>query len=277
MNFIDKTIIKTDPFLSVVMAVHNREKYLREAIESVLNQTYENFEFFLINDGSNDNSWEIIKSYAEIDSRIVCINNHKNLGQSLARNVAIKKAQGEYVIIADSDDICLPSRFENQLKYFKEHSLEVDVLGSFFCLFTDGDINKCESVPVSISDLNDGKPPVHNPTCMIKRSIFSNNGYYDSKYDNAEDYELWSRWSSRGVRFHNLHEVLYKKRNHSGCVSTERIRHQNYLMTKINIIAIIKYHRRFTIAGYLRILEQLFYFIYLLLRLDKVYKKSGKY
>ena len=263
MNVENKINEKPEILLSVVMPVHNGEKYLRKAIESVLSQTYAHFEYIIVNDGSKDNSEIIIKEFQQHDSRIRYIKLERNSGISNALNVGIKASQGEYIVRMDCDDINHAERFLKQLTYFKDHYAEVDVLGSWFCLFYDDTADECKSVPVSASDLYDGKPPVHHPTCMIKRSIFFNYGNYNSKYDNAEDFELWSRWSSQGVLFHNLSEDLYKKRIHEGCVSVSRIKHQLYLMIKINIIALYKYHRRFTLAGYLRMLEQFSYFIYL--------------
>lgn len=265
-----------NPLLSVIMAVHNREDFLSGAIESVLNQTYQNFEFFIVNDGSKDNSLNIIKSYAKKDARIIIINNPKNLGQSGARNVAIRKAKNKYIVIADSDDICLPTRFEEQAKYFQKYSNKIDVLGTSYSLYSDYKMKKkIEVVKADVDDIYDGKPPVHNPTCMIKKSVFDKSGYYDSKFDNAEDVELWFRWTSKGVRFANIEKSLYDKRTHKGSVSVERLKSQVYLLLKINLIAITKYRIRFTAKGYLRILEQIFYLLYLSLGLDRIYKKNG--
>jgi glycosyltransferase involved in cell wall biosynthesis len=274
MNFKDKINEKSEILLSVVMAVYNSDKFLCESIESVLSQTYPHFEFIIVNDNSSDTSEIIIQKYAAKDKRIVYLTNEVNSKQSETRNKAIKIAKGGYIVVVDSDDICVLNRFEKQLHYFIRNP-DCDVLGSSYCLFYDDKVDECKSVvSASVSDIYDGKPLVHNPTCMIKREVFLNHGYYESKYDNAEDYELWSRWFSQGVIFHNLPEVLYKKRIHEGCVSVSRIKHQLYLMLKINIIALYKYHRRFTLAGYLRLLEQFFYFIYLGLRLDRIYRRT---
>jgi hypothetical protein len=112
---------------------------------------------------------------------------------------------------------------------------------------------------------------------MMKRSIFSTYGFFNSKYDDAEDYELWSRWFSQGVKFHNVPEVLYKKRIHEGCVSLSKIKHQIFLMLKINLIALFKYQRQFTRAGYFRTLEQFLRLVYLILRLDKIFRRSNAF
>ena len=270
-------IDQTQTFISVVMATYNAEKYLHESIQSVLSQTHEYFELIIVNDNSSDASDEIIRQFAKEDERIVHITNDRNLRQSDARNKAIKTAQGVFIVIVDSDDICLPDRLERQLNYFSEHP-ECDVLGTSFCLFFDSNVDECKSiVSGNTADIYDGKPMVHNPTCMIRRATFLSHGFFNSKYDDAEDYELWSRWFSQGVVFNNLPEVLYKKRIHEGCISLSNIKHQIYLMLKINLIAQFKYRRRFTKAGYSRILAQFVRLIYLSLRLDVIFRGSNAF
>lgn len=265
---------KKNPFLSVVMPVYNSEKYLKVAIQSVLKQTYTNFEFFIINDGSTDQTASIINKFAIKDKRIKPIHIKKQGGISNAMNIAIRKAKGVFIARADGDDICLLNRFEKQVNYLLAHP-KVDILGTYFCLFFNGKVNECKVVPASVNDVYNGKPPVHHPTCLIKRNVSPKYGIYNSRYDNAEDVELWFRWFSQGVKFDNIPEVLYKKRIHEGCVSIAKIKHQTYLLLRINFIAITKYRIRFTIQGYLRILEQFLYLLYLTLRLDRIYKKNN--
>lgn len=274
MDSADMLATQTDPLLSVVMAVYNSERYLRKSIESVLAQTYRNFEFIIVNDGSADASESIIKDYAARDNRITYLKNEKNSGQSETRNKAIKSAKGEYVVVVDSDDICLPNRFEEQVSFFKNNS-NVDVLGTSYCLFFDDMEDECEMVVSADSnDLRNGTPPVHNPTCMIKRKTFVDYGYYDAMYDNAEDYELWLRWFSQGARFENMQKVLYKKRTHVGSVSILNIKCQIYLMLKVDFRAMFRYHIRFTARGYAHILEQFLYLVYLSLGLNRIYARG---
>lgn len=261
------------PLISVVMPVYNGEKYLAAAIESILNQTFPNFEYIIVNDGSFDNTEKIIKEYAEKDERIVYLKNDKVLGQSGARNRAIKHAVGSYIALTDADDISLPNRFIEQVAYIEKHK-DMDVLGTAFCLFYEGNVGECKVVPAHAYDVHNGKPPVHNPTCLIKKKTFFDFGYYDQNYDNAEDVELWFRWFSQDVKFHNLPQVLYRKRIHERSVSISKIRHQTYLLFNINLIALLRYRIRFTTRGYLRILEQVLYLLYLILRLDRVYAKD---
>lgn len=261
------------PLISVVMPVYNGQKYLAEAIESVLNQTFSDFEFILVNDGSFDNTEQIIKEYAEKDKRIVYIKNEKKLGQSEARNRAIKQAIGTFIALADSDDVSLPNRFMEQVAYVEKHK-DVDVLGTAFCLFYEGNVGQCKVVLAYAYDVYNGKPPVHNPTCLIRKKTFLDFGYYDQNYDNAEDVELWFRWFSQSVKFKNLPKALYNKRIHVRSVSISKIRHQTYLLLSINLITLIRYRIRFTAKGYLRILEQALYLLYLMLRLDRLYVRD---
>jgi len=273
----EKMTNQTKTFVSVVMATYNHEKYLGASIRSILSQTYSNFELIIVNDNSPDGSDEIIREFAAMDERIVYLLNERNLKLSACRNKAIKAAKGEFIVIVDSDDICAPDRLEKQLNHFDTHP-DCDVLGSSFCLFFDSDVGACNSVvTANTNDIYNGQPLVHGPTCMIRRSIFVKYGYFNSKYDDAEDYELWSRWFDQGVVFNNIADVLYKKRIHEGCVSLVKMKHQIYLMLKINLIAVLKYRRRFSKAGYLRMFAQFFRLTYLSLRLDRIFRRSSAF
>lgn len=262
-------IIKSDkPLVSVVMAVFNGEKYLSRAIKSVLSQTFSNFELIIVNDGSTDNTENIINRYLINEERIIYIKNKINLGQSKTRNIAIKNARGKYILIADSDDINIKKRIETQYNFMKLHS-EIDVLGSDYYIFNQNTKIK-KYIHVPNNNIENAKPPVHNPTCMIRKICFNKWGYFDSAFDNAEDTELYYRWFKMGANFYNLNQALYIYRIlHGNNVSSTRIKNQVKLMLKINIIGIIKYRIRFSIKGYLYILEQFLYLVYLYLGLNK--------
>jgi len=109
------------PKISVIMSVYNGEKYLGEAIDSVLGQTFTDFDFIIVNDGSTDGSPGIIQSYR--DERIRVINNEKNIGLTKSLNKAIKESGGEYIARQDADDISLPERFEEQVWFLEEQHL----------------------------------------------------------------------------------------------------------------------------------------------------------
>ena len=108
-----------NPLVSILMPVYNSEKYLREAIKSILNQTFTNFELIIINDGSTDNSLKIIKSFK--DNRIKIIKNKGNLGLIKTLNKGIDLAQGKYIARMDADDIAMPKRLEKQIAFFNEN------------------------------------------------------------------------------------------------------------------------------------------------------------
>lgn len=197
------------PEISVVMPVYNGEKYLKEAIESILNQSFKNFEFIIINDGSTDKTAEIIQSYR--DERIVYINNEKNLGLSKSFNIGIKVAQGSYIARMDADDLSLPERFEKQLNFLALHP-EISIVGSAIERINE----KGEKLGVSRKALEPQalkwqslfSTPLFHPTVVGRAQIFKEN-LFDESLTNSEDYELWSRLMfEKGCKLSNLPEPL---------------------------------------------------------------------
>ena len=199
------------PKISVIMSVYNGEKYLREAIESILNQTFIDFEFLIVNDGSTDGSLEIIQSYQ--DERIRVINNEQNIGLTKSLNKAIKQARGEYIARQDADDISLPNRFEEQIKYFEKHP-EVALLGtSVYKIDEQGKVVGRVIVPAKPSgNLLKGNQFSHGST-MFKREVVDRLGGYNELFRYCQDYELWAR-IAKYYEVRNLPQVLYKLRFH---------------------------------------------------------------
>ena len=117
------------PKISVVMSVYNGTPYLRECIESILNQTCKDFEFIIIDDGSSDNTWKILTEYANQNQQIKLFKNEENIGLTKSLNKGLKLAGGEYIARQDADDVSLPDRFELQTRFLDAH-LEVGALGS---------------------------------------------------------------------------------------------------------------------------------------------------
>lgn len=184
--------------ISVILPVYNAEKYLSEAIESVLNQTLKDFELICINDGSTDSSEFIIKKYQSLDSRIILI-SRDNKGLINTLNEGLKKAKYNFIARMDADDICDPVRFKLQLSYLQKHK-EVAVVGTeFLTIDSDGVLignsSKAKS-PLLIKSLLLFGCPVAHPTVMINRNLLG--GFeYDHGYECAEDYELWCRVSEK--------------------------------------------------------------------------------
>lgn len=200
------------PKVSVLMPVYKtNEKYLKEAIESILNQTFSDFEFLILDDCPEDPREEIIKSYK--DNRIKYYKNDKNLGISQSRNKLIGMAKGEYLAIMDHDDISLPERFKKQVEYLDEHS-DIGVVSSNFKFIIE---NKISDYP--IDDYNIKLTLmfaciVWHPASMIKKSILvDNNIHYEEEFSPSEDYALWCRLIPF-TKFHNIKDALFYYRNH---------------------------------------------------------------
>ena len=122
------------PKISVIMAVYNSEKFLNESINSILNQTFKDFEFIIINDCSTDNSLKIIKEFIKKDNRIKLINNERNLGAAGTRNEGLKIAKGKYIAILDSDDISYTQRFVIQYNYLEDNPHITQLHGDYLLI-----------------------------------------------------------------------------------------------------------------------------------------------
>ena len=201
-----------NPQISVILSVYNGEKYLREAIESILNQTFGDFEFIIVNDGSTDSSREIIQSYN--DKRIKILNNEKNIGLTRSLNKALKQARGKYIARQDADDISLPNRFKEQIKYFFEHP-EVALLGtSIYIIDEYGKI-----VGKKIALKNPGNELLKtnqfsHGSVMFKKEVINRLGGYNELFIYRQDYELWLR-TAKYYEVKGLTQILYKLRFHN--------------------------------------------------------------
>jgi len=185
------------PLVSVVMPVYNGERYLKEAIESVLFQTYKNLELVVVDDGSTDASKSIISSYS--DSRIRLVENTKNSGIVFTRNKGLLAAQGEYIATLDCDDIALPERIENQVN-FLEKNPDYALCGSFYQIMdASGKLLGKMRMPTSNRDIVTYLTVGNcycNSTIMV-RSNLAKELKYTTGYDIVEDYELWYRISQK--------------------------------------------------------------------------------
>ena len=207
--------MNSNPMISVVMPVYNGEKFLKEAIESILNQTYKDFEFLIVYDESTDGTLSIIQEFQEQDARVVLINGDKE-GISGALNKGIKKSRGKYIARLDADDISLATRFEKQIIHMEDSG--VDICGGHSLLInSNGKINGLNVVPIShkmcaLSLLF--KVPFAHPSVMIRKRFLDENSleYGQSAYKIAEDLDLWLRMQKCGARFGNVDSVVLKYR-----------------------------------------------------------------
>ena len=201
------------PKVTVLMPVYNGEQYLLEAVESVLNQSFGDFEFLIINDGSSDRTVSIVESIK--DSRIRFEHNAKNIGLIETLNNGLDLAKGEYIARMDCDDICAQNRLEIQVEYLNKH-LDVGICGTWietigapgFNVWTPPGMHeeiKCEHLFHN---------SLYHPTVMMRGSVIKQNDLkYSTEFKHAEDFELWVR-SSRITKLNNIAKNLLRHRIH---------------------------------------------------------------
>lgn len=234
--------------ISVLMPVYNAELYIEQAIESILSQTFDNFEFIIINDGSTDNSENKINSYD--DKRIVYIKNETNKGLIYSLNLGISLAKGKYIARMDADDISYTNRLFEQFN-FMENNPEVSLLGTGF-VFMNSEIEIYHpqlNDQIKVNLLRD--TALAHPTVMFRRKdITKYNLSYKEKYKSAEDYKLWTDFAINNLIMANLPIVLLKYRQHSNQISTSKKEEQLN-----NTILIRKEYIRFYFSKYLDVTE----------------------
>jgi glycosyltransferase involved in cell wall biosynthesis len=210
----------TPPKISVVMSVHNGERYLAEAVQSVLNQTFRDFELIIINDGSTDRTGEILEGFARAHSRIRLI-SRENKGLSYSLNEGVLAARGEWVARMDADDVALPYRFDRQLRWLEKSGADIGgssvrVIGTWR-----------RRVWVYPSDPEEIKARLlfnsafAHPAIMARRSVLTGHVYADSSLP-SEDYHLWTRLALAGVRMTNCPDVLLNYRLHNSQISAAK-------------------------------------------------------
>jgi len=209
------------PKISVIMSVYNEEKYLKDSIESILNQTFKDFEFLIINDSSIDNSLNIIKSYK--DPRIRVINNSKNIGLSKSLNIGLQHAQGQYMARMDADDISLPNRLEEQLK-FLEINKDITLIGCQVELIDENNqiIGYKKSRPKDFDIVKfwiiTKNPFIHSTFFLKMEEIKKINGY-NEKYKYSQDFEICSRLIEKKYKIVNMPSYLLKFRRHNKSIT----------------------------------------------------------
>ena len=208
------------PKVSVIMPTYNAQEYLRESLESVLNQTFEDFELLIIDDGSTDKTIEIINSYQ--DKRIKIIQGDKK-GISSALNKGIENASGKYIARMDADDICAPNRFENQVKYL-DNTPEIGMSVTWVDIISDYKFSFWGKDAKNPKDFNTAllfQNPIVHPSVMFRTQLFKDKGLkYNENYKCAEDYELWSRLI-KNVDIAAIDQPLIRYRIHENCTTNK--------------------------------------------------------
>lgn len=201
--------------ISVVMSVYNAEKYLEEAIDSILKQTYQNYEFIIVNDCSSDRSYEILTEYEKKSTKIILIHNSSNLGLTTNLNKAISIAKGKYIARMDADDISELNRFEKQVIFFNAHD-DIDIVGTFSNDIDEhGKIFRKRTTPVTHKNIIKILPmfcPMSHPTIMFKKESLAKIGFYNEKFRTSQDLDLYLRAAGAGLKFANIPEYLFRYR-----------------------------------------------------------------
>jgi len=216
------TIMTDPPFVSVCMPVYNTERYIAEAVESILAQTYRNFEFIIADDGSTDRSLAILERYAARDMRIR-LSSSPNAGYLVRLNEMLHEARGDFIARMDADDVAMPERFSRQIDFLDAHP-EVVVVGSrVLAIDSDGDpiaefctAQDHEEIDRAHLDIQGGF--INHPVAMIRTDAIRTVGGYRADYWPGEDVDLWLRLAEIG-RLANMPERLLKFRRHLESIS----------------------------------------------------------
>ncbi|MDP4084401.1 MAG: glycosyltransferase family A protein [Bacillota bacterium] len=225
--------------VSVVMPVYNGAKYLQNSIDSILNQTFWDFEFIIVNDGSTDETTNILNENQARDNRIKVIHLKENAGVANARNVGVWAAQGKWIAIQDSDDISVPHRLETQLNYVEEHKDPVAVGSMIKCIpgrySVDKDFQaylknteKWSNALLTREQIKGNRfisTPVVNGSVLFLKEIFMKVGGYNKNYRIGEDFDLWIKMLEYGP-IDKIPEVLYHYR-----VDADSLCHENDVVT----------------------------------------------
>ncbi len=214
------------PKITVLMSIFNGEKSIEKSINSILNQSYANFELLIMNDKSTDNTGQILNSYSNVDERIRIYENTENIGLTKSLNILISKSQGEYLARQDSDDESHISRFEKQLNFIESRNLLCCTTRSISIQ------NKKRKIPgftfyIPKKIIINYKNPFIHGSLMIKASLLKGLDGYDERFKYAQDYKLFLDLIKKGIKIETIKEPLYflnTKNNISNNFKTE----QNY-------------------------------------------------
>jgi glycosyltransferase involved in cell wall biosynthesis len=213
------------PIVSVVMSVLNGERFLREAVESILDQSFREFEFIVINDGSTDSSGSILDSYQRKDPRVRVIHQeNKGMGESWNRGCGL--ARGKYLARIDPDDVAVQDRLMWQVDFMDTHPQVGVVGGAVEVIDTAGRSLRVSSNPIEDHNIRSAllqRNPFSHPTVLMRRDIFAAVGGYRKAFGPSEDYDLWLRLAER-CQLANLEAVLLKYRLHPSQITVRNFR-----------------------------------------------------
>jgi len=210
------------------MPAYNSEKYISVAIDSILNQSFKDFEFIIIDDGSTDTTWEIIQEYAEKDVRIVPVRNEENLKTTKTLNKGVNLAKGKYLVRMDADDWSYPYRIQKQFEFMEQNPNVVVSGGSIEVCDENLNVKNKRKYPNSDVDIRKKifrYNPFAHPSIIMRKDKVIEVGMYDEKLPLTQDYDLYFRLGNAG-KFANLDKILIKLRTHSQSSSMSKEKEQ---------------------------------------------------
>jgi len=226
---------KVNSLVSVLMPVYNAEQFVAQAIESVLNQTHQNFELICVDDGSQDKSYSILESYAKKDTRIKVFQNEKNTGIGYTRRKLVGLSKGTYIAILDADDIMMPQRLEKQFTFLEKNPDVVVLGGQCVTIDAKGDVTGTKIFPESFNEIYKmmyKKMSIQQPTLMVNKSLVPEDfPWYDNSMSPVEDLDNLFRLFNYG-KFANLPDFVLFYRVYSASSSLKNPK-RTYRLTKI--------------------------------------------
>ncbi|WP_308698567.1 glycosyltransferase [uncultured Thomasclavelia sp.] len=218
--------------VSIIMGVYNCEDTIDEAIQSILDQTFTNWEFIICDDCSTDNTYQKVQKYVDkYPDKIFLIKNEKNSKLAASLNHCLKYARGKYIARMDGDDISIKTRFERQVKFLDEHP-EYSVVGSNFIPFNKKDIGITKVPEKPTKDTLKLFSPYVHATIMMRKEVYDDLGGYRvcKETQRCEDADLWFRFYHRGYKGYNIQEPLYKVREDMDAFKRRKFRFGLQLM-----------------------------------------------
>ena len=223
----ETTEYKNSPVITVLMSVYNAQNDLKESVESILKQSFKDFKFIIINDGSGDGSLAVLEGYARNDPHIRII-SHENKGLTKSLNVGIQEARGRYIARQDADDVSYPDRFEKQLALFNSNDSLVLVGGNCDDVYEDGSTGIWGySTPEELHKIVFFKTPFAHSTVMMRTDVCRALGGYDERYKTSQDMEFWMRFAEKGT-LAMVETPILLRRIVRGSISTRRRWRQFY-------------------------------------------------
>lgn len=227
--------INTPPAISVLVSVYNADKYVSLSIESILNQTFTDFELIIIDDCSSDTSWDLCQKYSQQDNRIIAIRNNINLGGCETLNVGLKLARGKYIARQDNDDWSYPDRLDKQFSFMEAHPSVGIVGGSMEIMDETEKVTGKRTYNLTDYAIRNKifrYSPFSHPLVMFRKSILDAVGYYNCECAPADDYELYFRIGKLS-EFANLNDTLLKYRVVSTSLTNTRTKKMELATIKV--------------------------------------------